>query len=326
MEKNILVTGGAGYIGSHTVKQLIESGYHVVALDDMSSGHAKAIGSVSFEKADIGDKGAMNEVFKKYDIEALIHFASRIVVSESVKDPLMYYAQNVAGTINVLQAMVAHGVKKIIFSSSAAVYGTPDGNPIEESAAIRPISPYGKSKSIVEGILADAGKAYQLRSVSLRYFNATGANPDSTNGEDHNPETHLIPLVLRAAINNAPVSIFGNDYETPDGTCIRDYIHVDDLASAHVLALKYLLDGGASKALNLGNGKGFSIKEVVTAVEKVTGLKVTMSFEKRREGDPAVLVASSDKAKELLHWEPKYTKLEDIIKTSYDWEKKGRFN
>ncbi len=313
----VLVTGGAGYIGSHTVRRLVGAGYSVLVVDDLSSGRGEAVRNASFEKGYIGDAARLEEVFGRYKVSAVMHFAGNIVVSESSTDPLKYYGNNVSGTITLLSAMQKFGVDKMIFSSSAAVYGSPDKTPIEESTAVKPVNPYGRTKAMIETILADCDSAHGLKYVSLRYFNAAGADPSGELGEHHNPETHLIPLILKAVFENRPVSVFGNDYPTPDGTCVRDYVHVNDIADAHILALKYLADGGESNVFNLGGGTGYSVKEVIKAAEKVVGKKIEVKFEDWRPGDPPVLVASYAKAKRMLGWEPKYRNIEEIIQTAY---------
>ncbi len=312
----ILVTGGAGYIGSHAVKRLLSGGYKVVVVDNLVSGRAEAVKDVAFERVDIGDTVELEKVFNKYKVDAVMHFAGHIVVPESAEDPLKYYGNNVSGTISLLEIAHKFGVKYFIFSSSAAVYGAPNKVPIEETADLKPINPYGQTKVMVENILSDCDKAYGLKYISLRYFNASGADPSGELGEYHNPETHLIPLILEAVSNKTPVNVFGNDYPTPDGTCVRDYIHVNDLADAHILALKHLINGGKSDIFNLGNGEGFSVKEVVDAVGKVTGSPVAVEFKPRRAGDPPVLIAGSDKAREILGWAPEYSGIDGIVRTA----------
>lgn len=319
---NILVCGGAGYIGSHTARQLLNAGYDVLVLDNLSKGHLPAIGDAPFVKVDILDKPALNQVFLNSKIDAVMHFAAHSLVGESVTRPDIYYRNNVVGTLNLLEAMHKAGVKHFIFSSTAAVYGEPLQIPITEDHPTVPTNPYGATKLAVEEILRWFGQAYGLKYIALRYFNAAGADEAGDIGEDHNPETHLIPLVLKAAHGLLPeIRVFGTDYSTPDGTCIRDYIHVADLADAHVLALERLLDGGASDVYNLGNGSGFSVREVIRAAEEVVGRPIPTVEEKRRPGDPAVLVASADKARRELGWQPRYSDLKTIISTAWKWHR-----
>ena len=320
-EEYILVAGGAGYIGSHTVKKLKDGGYKVLVVDNLVSGHEWAIKGLQFENADIRDRARLEEIFSKYDISAVMHFAAEIAVPESVQDPLKYYSNNISGTISLLEVVKKFGVKYLIFSSSAAVYGIPESGSVKEDAPVKPVNPYGETKAMVETILRDCGKAYKLNYVCLRYFNAAGADPSGEIGESHNPETHLVPLILEAALNKTPLKIFGTDYSTKDGTCLRDYIHVNDLAEAHILALQYLKDGGKSDIFNLGNSKGFSVKEIIKTVERVTGLTVEASFNPKGDGDPPILIANSEKAKSVLGWEPKYDNLEEIVETAYRWAK-----
>jgi UDP-glucose 4-epimerase len=321
----ILVTGGAGYIGSHVALALKKRAHKPILLDNLSHGHRdvaeQAIGE-SVIVADTRDARALDEVFARRTIDAVMHFAAFIEVGESVKNPLSFYDNNVHGTITLLEAMRKAGVNHFVFSSTCATYGTPRVIPISEDHPQQPLSPYGQTKLMVERILADCECAFGLRSVSFRYFNAAGAHPEGDLGEDHSPETHLIPLVLDAASGKRPsISIFGDDYDTSDGTCIRDYIHVSDLADAHVLGVEYLLAGGASTAVNLGNGRGFSVKEVIAAVERVTGAKIRIEIAPRRAGDPPVLVGSSDKARQLLSWTPRYTDIETIIAHAWAWHR-----
>ena len=322
----ILVAGGGGYIGSHTVAALIASGMPVVVVDNFSKGHRQAVDSNICEEADINDAGALERIFKKYPIGAVMNFVSSIVVPESVEKPLMYYRNNVGTMMTLLETAVAAGVDHVIFSSSAAVYGTPRQTPITEDADLMPINPYGKTKVMMESILQDASHAYGITYAALRYFNACGASTRLPIGEAHNPETHLIPLILQTATGKREaISIFGDDYPTPDGTCIRDYVHVEDIADAHVAALEYLRSGKTSEAFNLGNGNGFSVKEVIAAAKEITGQPIPINIRPRRAGDPPVLVASAEKAKNLLHWTPRYTKIHDIIATAWEWEQKRKF-
>lgn len=320
---SILVLGGAGYIGSHTVYALIDLGEDVVVVDNLSTGFRKALHpKARFYEGDIRDQKFMNELFKKEDIEGVIHFAASSLVGESMAVPLKYYSNNLCATEALLECMVENGIDKIVFSSSAAIYGEPENIPILETDPACPTNPYGETKLAVEKMLKWVDSAYNLRFVSLRYFNACGTHPNGKIGEAHNPETHLIPLILQVANNKKEkLSVFGTDYDTKDGTCIRDYIHVCDLAQAHILAMNYLREGKESNIFNLGNGVGFTVKEVIEAARIVTGHPVPVKAEKRRAGDPSILVASSEKAKRILGWKPKYTQLEDIIATAWTWHK-----
>ena len=320
----ILVTGGAGYIGSHVVKLLGENGYKVLTYDDLSTGHKWAVLYGDLIKADLADKKALRKVFKEFKPDAVMHFAASIVVPESVKNPLKYYRNNVVNTINLLEAMEEFGVKNFIFSSSAAVYGIPEKIPISENAPLNPINPYGETKATVERILRDlANSRDNFRYISLRYFNVAGADPEGKIGFAYPEATHLIIRALKVAKGEIEkLEIYGTDYPTPDGTCIRDYIHVMDIAEAHLIALEYLLDGGESDVFNCGYGHGFSVKEVVETVKKVTGREFKVIEAERRPGDPPFLVADNSKIKKKLQWKPKYDDLEFIIKTAWDWEKK----
>lgn len=319
----ILVVGGAGYIGSHMVKMLLKAGHDVITLDNLSSGHRDAVLGGTFVEGDLADLACLNQVFSQYQPEAVMHFASFIQVGESIRKPDMYYRNNVTNTLNLLDTMLKFEVKKFIFSSTAAVFGEPDYVPIDETHPNRPLNPYGRSKLMIEQVLADYAKALDFRSVCLRYFNAAGADPDGQLGERHDPETHLIPLILQAASGRREnIQVFGRDYETPDGTCIRDYIHILDLCSAHLLALEYLVNGGESDRFNLGNGAGFSVQEVLDAVIKVSGKPVKVIDGPRREGDPARLVADSKRALSVLHWKPVFTDLETIVSHAWQWELK----
>ena len=316
--KNILVMGGAGYIGSHTVKHLVENGYNVIVADNLSMGHREAVKTDKFELADLMDKESLRVVFKKYPIDTVINFAGFIAVGESVENPAKYYQNNVVGTLNLLDIMLENNVKKIVFSSTAAVFGNPLYVPIDEKHITNPINPYGQTKLMIEKIFADYQRAYGLKYIAFRYFNASGCAVDGSIGESHNPETHLIPLVLKAIKGErANIKIFGDDYETPDGTCIRDYIHVEDLAVAHRLAVENI--DKFTGVLNLGTSNGTSVKEIIDIAENITGKKCPVIIEGRRAGDPAILSATSGKAKEILGWEPKLT-MEDIIKTAWNWE------
>lgn len=319
----ILVTGGAGYIGSHAVLALQQSGYTVIVLDNLSGGHRELVEDVlkvPLIVGDIGDRVLLDQLFTEHSITAVMHFAAYIAVGESVTNPAKYYHNNVAGTLTLLEAMVAAGVKTLVFSSTCALYGNPEFVPITEDHPKAPISPYATSKWMVEAMLRDFDTAYQLKSVAFRYFNASGADPKGLLGEDHEPETHLIPLVLLAALGKRDsISILGTDYATPDGTCIRDYIHVTDLAQAHVLGLKYLLDGGESQVFNLGNGSGFSVRQVIETAQQVTGKPIQIVERERRPGDPPILVGSSAKVRSLLNWQPHYPDLTDILTHAWQW-------
>jgi len=318
----VLVTGGAGYIGSNTAQLLVRRGYRIVVVDDLSRGHQHNAGRLPFHKLNVLDTAALADLLVREQVDAVIHFAAYISVGESTEKPALYFANNSGGTLSLLNAMAQARVKHLVFSSTAAVYGTPALVPIPEDAPFAPVSPYGESKVMVERVLAWLGRYSDLRSITLRYFNACGADPESELGEEHDPETHLIPLLLKAVASGKPITIFGDDYDTPDGTCVRDYIHVADLAEAHVLALENLLQGGGSDAFNVGTGTGHSVKEVVRAVEEVTGRPVPFAMGPRRAGDPAVLVANSDKLKRVLGWTPRFVELKDIVRTAWEFEKK----
>lgn len=318
---NVLVTGGAGYIGSHACKALAKAGYTPVTYDNLIYGHTWAVKWGPFEKGDILDRRRLDEVIDQYRPEAVMHFAAFAYVGESVENPGKYYRNNVAGSLTILEAMRDHGIRNMVFSSTCAVYGTPETIPIPEDHPLEPINPYGFSKMTVERMLDDFSNAHDMRYVSLRYFNAAGADPDAEIGEDHDPETHLIPLVLDAASGRSKnIKIFGTDYDTPDGTCIRDYIHVSDLADAHMLALVYLRDNGKSDVFNLGNGTGFSVRKVIETAENVSQKTIPVVEWQRRPGDPAILIGSSEKAFLVLKWQPKYHALETIIGTAWAWE------
>ena len=319
----VLVTGGAGYIGSHTVKLLGERGYEVLTYDNLSTGHRWAVLHGKLVKADLSDKDTLRKVFEEFKPDAVIHFAASIIVPESKRMPLKYYKNNVANTLNLLEVMEEYNVDKFIFSSSAAVYGIPEEIPVSEDAPLNPINPYGETKATVERILRDLSNSRDFRYVSLRYFNAAGADLEGRIGEAHNPETHLIPSALKSILNSDfTFKLYGSDYPTPDGTCIRDFIHVIDLAEAHILALEYLFEGGESDIFNCGYGHGYSVMEVIEAIKKVTERDFKVVEAPRREGDPPVLVAKVDKIKRILGWKPKYDDLELIIKTAWNWEKK----
>ena len=315
----ILVTGGAGYIGSHMVKALVARGDEVTVLDDLSTGHADAVRGAHFVRGDLSEAA---RILKERKTEAVIHFAAASLVGESVKDPLKYYARNVGGTVALLKAMREAGVQKLVFSSTAAVYGEPQRSPIDESHPTLPVNPYGSSKLAIERMLAECCAAYGLRAATLRYFNAAGADPQGELGERHDPETHLIPLVLRAAAKGAPVSVFGNDWPTRDGTCVRDYIHVSDLCDAHVQALDWLSREGRYDCFNLGNGDGATVLEVIEAARRITGRKITIHHAPRRQGDPATLVADAAKARRVLGWRPQRAAIETIVADAWRWEQR----
>lgn len=319
---NILVTGGAGYIGSHTVKMLHRMGINVVAYDNLVKGHEEAVKCDIFVKGDIFDSELLRDTIKRYNVDSVIHFAAYSLVGESMEKPMMYYKNNVEGTLNLLEVMLDCNVKRLVFSSTAAVYGEPERVPITEDLPKNPTNVYGRTKLIMEGAMEDYSRSYGLKYIALRYFNACGADEEGDIGEDHNPESHLIPLVLQAALGKRDsIKVFGDDYPTKDGTCIRDYIHVNDLAYAHYLALKALYEGHESDVFNLGNGVGFSVKEIIDAAEEVVGHPIKREIVGRRPGDPAVLIASSEKIKKELGWKPKYTDIKEIIKTAYNWHK-----
>lgn len=317
----ILVVGGAGYIGSHMVSALKANDTEVLVLDNFSTGHRSALREVRVIDGCVGDKKLLSSIFSSYKIDAVIHFASCIQVSESHLKPNLYYNNNLVNTLSLIDSMLAADINTLIFSSTAAVYGDPLYTPIDEQHPRNPINPYGRSKWLTEQILTDYAQALNLKYVSLRYFNAAGASPDMGTGERHDPETHLIPLLLQVASGRRDaISVYGGDYDTPDGTCIRDYIHVEDLCEAHLLALRYLIKGGASQQFNLGNGEGFSVRQVIDATQKVTGSSIAVLHEPRRLGDPAILVANAQKARDLLGWQPRHTSLESIIKDAWRWE------
>ncbi len=323
--KTILVTGGAGYIGSHTCKALKNAGWIPVTVDNLVHGHRRAVRWGPLVEGDIREQAVLDRVFERYAPDAVIHFAAYAYVGESVHDPARYYRNNVGGTLSLLTAMRRHGCRRVVFSSSCATYGIPAKVPIAESFAQQPVNPYGRSKRMVEQILEDYDSAYGLRYVSLRYFNAAGADPQGETGEDHDPETHLIPLAMDAVLGRIPfLEIYGTDYDTPDGTAVRDYVHVSDLAEIHTRAVAYLCAGGDSCALNLGTGSGHSVWRVVAAVESVTGRRVPVKSSARRPGDPAVLYARVDRAVELLDWRPRFASLEAIVETAWSWHRRLR--
>jgi len=322
--KRILVTGGAGYIGSHTVRLLLEQGHEVAVVDNLSKGYRHNVPAKILYKLDLADTKALAELMRQTRCQAVIHFAAFIAVGESMREPERYFANNVAGSLSLLSAMVETGVKHIVFSSTAAVYGEPAASPILETFPIQPVNPYGESKVMVETMLRWFDRIHGLTSVCLRYFNACGADPGGHIGEEHEPETHLIPLLLRAVMTGKAVTVFGDDYDTPDGTCIRDYIHVSDLAQAHILALDYLIRGGASDQFNVGTSTGHSVMEMIQAVEAVTGLKVPYVVGARRDGDPPRLVADSAKLRSRMAWSPQYADLAAIIQHAWNFALKKK--
>ncbi len=325
MSEPVLVAGGAGYIGSHVAKLLHQKGFHPVVLDNLVHGHRRAARWGTFVEADLADREAVKEVLLEHRIRAVMHFAAHAYVGESVRDPAKYYRNNVANTLALLEAMTDVKSEFLIFSSSCATYGEPERVPINEDHPQLPINPYGRTKLVVEGMLRDFETAYGLRHVNLRYFNAAGADPDGEIGEDHDPETHLIPLVLDVALGVRPhIAIFGTDYPTPDGTCIRDYIHVTDLAEAHVLALQHLLDGGRSRSFNLGNGTGYSVRQVIEAAAQITKQPIAVLEAQRRWGDPASLVGSAERIRRELGWSPQHAGLDAILRTAWDWHRRDR--
>ena len=318
-----LVIGGAGYIGSHMVKRLGQLGCSVTTLDNLSSGHRDAVLCGEFVQGDLADKALLSDVLQPGRFGAVMHFASFIQVGESVQKPAMYYQNNVSNTLHLLNAMRAAGVQRFIFSSTAATFGEPLYSPIDERHPQAPINPYGRSKLMIEQVLEDYDRAYGLKSVCLRYFNAAGADPQGELGERHDPETHLIPLVLQAASGRRPnIAVFGRDYDTPDGTCIRDYIHINDLCEAHWLGLQSLMQGGGSQRYNLGNGNGFSVQEVIDAARRVTGQPITVIDAPRRDGDPARLVADATLARQQLGWKPQFPALDTLVAHAWGWEQK----
>lgn len=322
----ILVTGGAGYIGSHAVLALRDAGYEVVILDNLVYGHrdlVETVLKVEIIEGDIANRALLNQIFQSREIAAVMHFAAYAYVGESVSQPAKYYRNNVVGTLTLLEAMCDAGIKNFVFSSTCATYGVPEQIPVVENQPQQPINPYGMSKLMVEHILDDFDHAYNLKSVRFRYFNAAGADPQGRLGEDHAPETHILPLVLLTAMGKRDsISIYGTDYDTPDGTCIRDYIHVTDLAQAHILGLEYLLKGGNTDVFNLGNGQGFSIREVIEAARVVTGRPIPVTLADRRPGDPPVLVGSGEKAQRVLGWQPQYADLKTILAHAWQWHQK----
>jgi UDP-glucose 4-epimerase len=320
---NILVTGGAGYIGSHCCKALSQKGFHPITIDNLVYGHRDFVKWGEFFKGDVGNPAHLKKCFSRHKIDAVMHFAAYAYVGESVQNPLKYYENNLANTIALLHAVVENRVGYFVFSSTCATYGNPIKTPLDEDHPLNPINPYGKTKRMIEQILEDYQAAYGLKYISLRYFNAAGADPHAEVGEDHDPETHLIPLVLDVAAGKSKaIKVFGTDYETPDGTCIRDYIHVTDLAAAHILAIERLLGGAGSNVYNLGNGQGFSVLEVIERARKITGKNIAAKNADRRPGDPPLLIASNAKAVKELGWQPRYADLDDIIGTAWRWHQK----
>jgi UDP-glucose 4-epimerase len=319
-KETILVVGGAGYIGSHMVQALLASGYRVVILDNLSTGNRRLIIGGEFVQGDLGDAALLDHLFAEHRIDAVMHFAAFSLVGESVTDPIKYYRNNVAGTAQLVDAMLRHRVRHFIFSSTAAVYGEPRAVPIDEDHPCQPTNPYGATKLAVERMLRDCADAYDFNFVSLRYFNAAGADPSGAIGEMHDPESHLIPLLLKVANGQrACIKIFGNDYPTPDGTCLRDYVHVNDLAAAHLLALRRIIDRGGAATYNLGNSKGYSVMQVLAVARTITGHPIPAVVEPRRKGDPAVLVADSRKIRAELGWQPRFERIEEIVRTAWKW-------
>ena len=326
MARTVLVCGGAGYIGSHMVRMLAEHGHAVVVFDNLSTGHEAAVRAGNLVRGDLRDGYALRSVFSEWRFDAVFHFSGLIAVGESVAEPARYYDNNVAGTLNLLREMMAADVDRFVFSSTAAVYGNPRSDSLSEDQEPSPINPYGRTKRITEDVLADYAAAYGLRSVSLRYFNAAGAHPDGTIGEAHDPETHLIPNVLFAASGNRPpLDVFGDDYPTRDGTCVRDYIHVQDLCAAHLAALDWMSNRSGARVFNLGIGRGFTILEVLEAARRVTGLPVPYRMSARRQGDAAILVADSARARADLGWSPRHGDIEDIIDTAWRWHRDPKY-
>jgi UDP-glucose-4-epimerase GalE len=319
MPRKILVTGGAGYIGSHTVRLLLRQGHDVTVVDNLSKGYRHNVPPERLHEMDLADTKALAQLMAETECEAVIHFAAFIAVGESMREPARYFTNNVGGSLSLLDAMVRAGVKHIVFSSTAAVYGNPDSTPILESFPIRPVNAYGESKVMVETLLRWFDEIHHLTSVCLRYFNASGADPEGVLGEEHEPETHLIPLLLQAVQTGQPVTVFGDDYPTPDGTCIRDYIHVYDLAQAHILAVEYLIAGGVSDRFNVGTGTGHTVLEMIRTVEEVTGKKVPCIVGPRRDGDPPSLVAASGRLRMTLGWTPQYTDLRTIVEHAWNF-------
>ena len=322
MEKQILVTGGAGYVGSNTVIELIKEGYYPVVVDNLSTGHKKAVLGGTFYEIDLSNIKALTDILKKHKISTVLHFSAHCYVGESVVNPHKYFKNNVSNTLNLLEAMLEANVKNLVLSSTAATYGVPTKIPMDESNPQAPCNPYGLSMLFMEQIIESYEKAYGIKHMYLRYFNAAGSDPENRIGEDHYPETHIIPLLIQIALGSKKqFTVLGNDYDTHDGTCIRDYVHVTDIARAHVMALKLLEEERKSNVFNLGSSIGYSVLDIISRVKKITGKDIHVELSNRREGDPAILVSSSEKAKTILGWKPKYS-IEDIIQTTWDWRKK----
>lgn len=323
----VLVCGGAGYIGSHMVRYLTMLGHEVVVFDNLTTGHRQAVGTASLVVGNVLDPAALKALFATHRFDVVMHFCALSLVGVSVAEPYLYYQNNVVGTLNLLQAMQAAGVARLVFSSTAAVFGNPETTLIDEAHPTRPINPYGASKLMVERMLADAAHAYGLRSVALRYFNAAGADPSGEIGESHAPETHLIPNVLRAALghDSGMLKVFGDDYATRDGTCVRDYVHVNDLAAAHLKGIEFMAGNEGAHVFNLGNGQGFSVLEVIAAARRVTGAEIGFERAPRRAGDPPVLVASSAKARDALGWSPRFTDIGEILDSAWRWHRQARY-
>lgn len=322
----ILITGGAGYIGSHCTLEFVRNKYDCVVFDNLSEGHEESLQTENFFCGNLANKNDIKEVFQKYPVEGVIHFAASCYVGVSVTDPQAYYYNNVVNTLNLLSVMLENKVDKIVFSSTCATYGNPEYLPLDENHTQKPINPYGKTKLMIENILQDYDRAYGLKYMALRYFNASGADPKSNIGESHSPETHLIPLVLQTAFGKRDsIKVFGTDYDTPDGTCIRDYVHVNDLSKAHRLAYESLKLNNQSNYYNLGTGKGNSVKEIIDISEKITGKTIKKEYEARREGDPPILVASNSKVRNELGWEPDFADISDIISSAWNWEINRRY-
>jgi UDP-glucose 4-epimerase len=326
LEVNVLITGGAGYIGSHCNKFFNQKGIHTIVLDNLLFGHPESIKHGKFIEGDFGDPDLLKAIFEAEDIDAVVHFAALADVADSVKSPEKYYVNNVSKMITLLDKMVEYSVNKFVFSSSASTFGEPKYVPIDELHDQHPINPYGETKLIGEKLLRDYGKAHGMKYVALRYFNASGADPDCEIGESHNPEHHLLPLLFQTALEKREkLFVYGNDYETPDGTCVRDFIHVMDLAEAHYLALNYMIQNNRSESFNLGNNVGYTILEIINTFERISNIKVKFEFADKRPGDPARLIASNIKAKELLHWNPRLSDIETILRTAWEWEKNKKY-
>lgn len=326
MGNSVLVTGGAGYVGSHVSRELARSGYHPVVLDNLSTGNRGAVDELDLRIGELGDENFLNGLFEEFSFHSVLHFASRSLVFESVRNPQLYFEQNVGNTLTLLRVMLRHRVRRLVFSSSCAIYGLPQEIPLTEEHPQEPVSPYGQTKYLVERMLMEYDRAYGLRFVSLRYFNAAGASLDGFIGEAHHPETHLIPLVLQAALGKQPcIEVFGEDYPTEDGTCIRDFIHVEDLAAAHLQATRWLGSGGCSESFNLGSGRGHSVSKVIEKAREITERQIPVRSSSRRIGDAPILVADAGRACRSLGWKPRYSDLETILKTAWQWEQNRRY-